>query len=156
MESEARPSFFGVPLEALVRSCKTKRRADLIQRVGEELRPSHFDVEEEEVHVHALPSRHFAHQALLSHTRPAQKKALSQAGRGRSGRGGEEGGDALTLAWLIICCSESFWMMAFFTAVDRMKGNWQKENLKEKRIVHFTKAGRSSKRKVKRGRRVGC
>lgn len=76
MESEARPSFFCVPLEALVRSCKTKRRADLIQRVGEELRPSHFDVEEEEVHVHALPSRHFAHQALLSHTR--KKRSAKQ------------------------------------------------------------------------------
>ena len=35
----------------------------------------------------------------------------------------------LTLAMLIICCSESLWMMAFFTTVERMKGNWQKENL---------------------------
>lgn len=39
----------------------------------------------------------------------------------------------LTLAWLIICCSESFWMMAFFTTVDRMKGNWQKENLRNQK-----------------------
>lgn len=31
---------------------------------------------------------------------------------------------------LIICCSESLWRMAFFTTAERMKGNWQKENLK--------------------------
>ena len=36
----------------------------------------------------------------------------------------------LTLAMLIICCSESFWMIAFFTTVDRMKGNWQNVNLR--------------------------
>lgn len=36
----------------------------------------------------------------------------------------------LTLAMLIICCSESLWITAFFTTVDRIKGYWQNVNLR--------------------------
>lgn len=37
----------------------------------------------------------------------------------------------LTLAMLIICCSESLWIIAFFTTVDRINGYWQNVNLCE-------------------------
>ena len=39
----------------------------------------------------------------------------------------------LTLAMQIICCSESLWKMVLFTIVDRINGNWHKENLRRRR-----------------------
>lgn len=43
----------------------------------------------------------------------------------------------LTLAMLIICCSESLWIIAFFTTVDRIKGYWQNVNLCELQCVRL-------------------
>ena len=35
----------------------------------------------------------------------------------------------LTLAFKIICCSESLWRITFLATIDRMNGYWQYENL---------------------------
>lgn len=43
----------------------------------------------------------------------------------------------LTLAMLIICCSESLWIIAFFTTVDRINGYWQNVNLWELQLVRL-------------------
>lgn len=50
----------------------------------------------------------------------------------------------LTLAMLIICCSESLWMMAFFTTVDRMNGYWQNVNLTGWRDRGLERLGQSA------------
>lgn len=43
---------------------------------------------------------------------------------------------------LIICCSESLWMMALFTIVDRINGNWHKENLRMRREEEIMDLGK--------------
>lgn len=61
----------------------------------------------------------------------------------------------LTLASLIICCSDSFWMIDFFTTGDRMKGNWQKENLQREKDVFIEKVLKLYTRKATKND-TGC